>query len=121
MKSSKVQKLRGSNFKKLWAGIGILILLSPLGIILQRIFKSEGAWGEWGKDKIEKMIGYAPEGLKRLSELWSSPMPDYTLSGWGSGLKLFAGYIFSGIIGVTLVVCISILVGKFLAGKNGDS
>ncbi len=109
------------NYKKLWIGIGILILLSPLGIILPEIFKSGGAWGEWGVDEIEKIAGYVPKGLKKLSELWRSPIPDYSFSGWEGFLKSSIAYIISGIIGVGLVVLVSILIGRFLARKNGNS
>lgn len=35
--------------KKLWAGIGALIVLSPLGLILPDRFKAGTAWGRLGE------------------------------------------------------------------------
>lgn len=53
--------------KKLWIGLFILTLLTPLGVILPEKFKAGGAWGEWGPEELEKLVGYVPEGLKRLA------------------------------------------------------
>jgi len=114
-------KFQISNHKRLWIGIGILILLSPLGIILPEIFKAGGAWGEWGLDEVEKIAGYVPQGFKKLSEIWKAPISDYAFSGWDTGLKSYIGYILSGIIGVALVIVISIFIGRILARKNGNS
>lgn len=50
--------------KKLWIGLIILALLTPLGIILPEKFKAGGAWGEWGPEALEKLIGYVPAGLR---------------------------------------------------------
>jgi hypothetical protein len=107
-----------SPYAKLWIGIGILILLAPLGLILPEIFRAGGAWGEWGADEIKKIAGYVPEGLKRLSELWSSPIPDYAVTGWNKGAKSYVAYIVSGIIGVVLVVALAYLFGKII--RKGD-
>ena len=115
------KKFQASPYKKLWIGIGILILLSPLGIILPELFKSGGAWGEWGAGGIEKITGYIPEGLKKLSGLWKAPIPAYEFAGWKGLFKGSAAYIISGVIGVGLVVLVSILIEKFIARKNGHS
>ena len=70
--------------KKLWIGLLILSLLTPLGIILPEKFKAGGAWGEWGPEELEKLIGYVPKGLKRLADLWKAPVPDYNFGGEGA-------------------------------------
>ncbi len=67
---------------KLWLGILILALLSPLGIIIPEYFKAGSAWGEWGVAEIQKLAGYIPRGLERLSSLWQAPLPDYAFKGW---------------------------------------
>ncbi len=107
---------------KLWIGIGILILLSPLGLILPERLKAGDAWGEWGADYFKELTGYIPAGLEKLSALWSAPMPDYTFKGWEekglSGLSF--AYIISAIAGIIVVVAIVWLIGRILAGK-GDS
>ena len=51
--------------KKLCKGLFIMALLSPLGIILPVIVNSGDAWGEWGMDALEKLLGFVPEGLKK--------------------------------------------------------
>lgn len=114
-------KIQNLKFGKLWIGITILIILSPVGLILPELLKAGGAWGEWGADEIEKITGDVPHGLKKLSELWKAPISDYAFSGWDKGLKSYLSYIFSGIIGAVMVIGISMLIGKFFAGKNGNS
>lgn len=107
-----------SPYARLWIGIGILVLLAPLGLIVPELFKAGGAWGEWGVDEIQNIAGYVPAGLKRLSELWSSPIPDYAFTGWDKGVKSYVAYIASGIIGVVLVVALAYVFGKMLKKGN---
>jgi len=112
-------KRKDSHYRKLWIGIGILILLAPIGLILPKLFRAGGAWGEWGVDEIKNIAGYLPEGLKRISELWSAPIRDYAFTGWDKGVKSYVGYIASGIIGVVIVVALAYVFGKILKkGKN---
>lgn len=120
MKGSRL-KVKSLKFKKLWIGIGILILLSPIGIILPELFKAGGAWGEWGLDELKDIVGYIPEGLKKLSELWRSPIPDYSFHGWGGIFKSPIAYIISGIIGVVLVILLAFIIVKLLVRKDGNS
>jgi len=105
---------------KFWIGLGCLVVLSPLGLILPDRFKAGSAWGEWGADEMEKLVGYVPQGLKRLSEVWHAPMPDYALKGWEEkGLAhLSFAYILSAIVGVTLIALIIWLLGKLLVKKS---
>jgi len=51
---------------KLWVGMGILVLISPLGLLLPERFKAGDAWGEWGTDGIKELVGYIPQGLEKL-------------------------------------------------------
>lgn len=105
---------------KLWMGIGILILLAPLGIFLPQYFKAGDAWGEWGADTIKELVGYIPRGLEKLSRIWSAPIPDYAFKGWEEkrlGSLSFA-YIASAIIGILVVVCVVLLIGKLLSKKE---
>ena len=66
------------------------------------------------------MVGYVPQGLARLGELWKAPMPDYAFKGWEEkGLThLGFAYIVSAILGVALVVLAAWLIGKCLAKKG---
>jgi hypothetical protein len=106
---------------KLWIGIAALILLSPLGLIIPDHFKAGSAWGEWGSDEMQKMLGTVPTGLAKLGELWKAPMPDYAFKGWeDKGLShLSFAYIISGVLGAGLITLAVWLLGKALA-KKGD-
>ena len=108
--------------RKLWWGIVGLILLSPIGLILPEIFESGPAWGEWSLKEIEKMLGFVPAGLKKIADLWSAPVPDYNFRSFeGKGLtRSILAYIFSGCLGVGLIILVSLFVGKFLSRKDPD-
>ena len=106
--------------KKLWIGIFILVLLSPLGLILPALFGAEGTWGEWGAHQIEKLAGFVPEGMRRLAGRWKAPMPDYAVPGQGHGLAGNGfGYILSAIVGVAAVAGLMYLLTKLLVRKDG--
>jgi len=101
---------------KFWIGIIVLIVLSPLGLLFPEHFKAGSAWGEWGANEIKELVGYIPQGLKKLSGLWNAPIPDYAFKGWeekGLGQLSFA-YIASAIIGVLVIIGAVLLLGKFL-------
>lgn len=105
---------------KLWIGLGILAIISPLGLILPDKFKAGSAWGEWGADEMTKLVGYVPKGLEKLSSLWTAPIPDYAFKGWeDKGLvHLGFAYIISAVVGIISVVIISMLLGKLLSKKG---
>ncbi|MGO9613105.1 MAG: PDGLE domain-containing protein [Dissulfurispiraceae bacterium] len=104
--------------KKLWLGLIVLALLTPLGVILPARFKAGGAWGEWGPAELKKLIGYMPEGFKKLADLWKAPVPDYNFGGEQSSMtSQIISYIASGIIGI-LAVAIVIYVISRLIVKN---
>ena len=109
-----------SKNQRLWWGLILLVLLSPLGLILPEVFRSGPAWGEWSLEEIEKMIGFIPEGLKQWTGLWPAPLPDYNLGAWEKrGLfHSSLGYILSGLLGVGAVVGVTLLLGKFLGKKD---
>ena len=105
---------------KLWIGIVVLIALSPLGLILPGHFKAGSAWGEWGVEEIQKLVGYIPKGLGKLSGLWNAPIPGYAFKGWEEkGLSLLSfAYIISAIVGIIITVIAVLLIGKILAKKG---
>jgi len=106
---------------KLWIGLGIIILLSPLGLILPEHFKAGSAWGEWGVDQMQKLVGYIPKGLVKLSSLWKAPIPDYAFKGWEEkGLPHSSvAYIISAITGIIIIIIVALIIGKILS-KKGD-
>jgi cobalt/nickel transport protein len=109
-----------TTIKKLWIGLGILIILSPIGLILPDRFKAGSAWGEWGSDEMKDLVGYIPQGLEKLSSLWNAPLPDYTFKGWEEkGLShLGLAYIVSAIAGMAIIVIAVLFIGKLLARKG---
>ena len=108
---------------KLWILIGVLIVLSPLGLLLGLVlpeqFKAGAAWGEWGADKMRQLVGYIPKGLEKLSSIWNAPITDYAFKGWEnkSLQALSLAYIVSALIGVLAVVCVVLLIAKILRKK----
>ena len=105
---------------KLWIGIGVLALFSPLGLLLPEHFKAGDAWGEWGIEAFGEMIGYIPRGLDKLSALWSAPFADYAFKGWEEkGLRsLSFAYIISAVIGIAVTACMVLLIGRLLSRKK---
>lgn len=105
---------------KLWIGLIILAVLTPLGLLLPAYFKSGDAWGEWGADGIKELVGYVPAGLEKLSNLWKAPMPDYAFQGSESRslAHLSFSYLISAFFGVLVCVGIIFLLGKFLKKKE---
>jgi len=105
---------------KFLLGLGVLIILSPLGLILPDHFKAGAAWGEWGADKMKELVGYVPQGVEKLSGLWNAPMPDYVFKGWeGKGLgNLSLAYIVSAVLGITAIVVVVLLLSKVLVKEE---
>jgi len=103
----------------MWIGIGILALLSPLGIIVPKWFGAGGAWGEWGLDEIEKITGFVPAGMKRLAETGKAPLREYALPGQSSGLLGESlGYVLAGVIGIAFTAGSMYILAKLLARKK---
>jgi hypothetical protein len=105
--------------KKLWIGLLIMALLTPLGILLPEKFKAEEAWGEWGTEKLEKLLGYVPEGLKKLADFWKAPIPDYNFGAEGASVTLQAiSYVASGLLVIGGCALVLFIVSRFMA-KHG--
>lgn len=104
---------RWKQTRAMWAGLGLLMLLSPLGLLA-----AGTAWGEWGTEdfanpEVRQEIATAsgnvappegvPAGLERLSSVWSAPFPDYA----PAFLKdANLGYILSAVMGSGLVLLV---------------
>jgi len=106
---------------KLWIGILLLIVLSPLGLILPEYFKAGSAWGEWQSKEMQGLLGYIPRGLEKLSTLWNAPLPDYAFKGCEKKGLFFLSfaYIISAVIGVAVIFIAVSFIGRKLT-KKGD-
>lgn len=105
--------------KRLWIGLLILALLTPLGIILPERFKAGEAWGEWGTEKLEKLLGYLPEGLKKWADFWKAPIPDYNLGGEEASMTVqVLSYVVSGLLGIAICVGVVYFVSRRIV-RNG--
>ncbi len=105
--------------KKLWIGLLVMVLLTPLGIILPEKFGAGGAWGEWGAEKLEKLLGFVPEGLKKLTDVWKAPIREYNFGGAGASKTLqVLSYVVSGFLGIAVCVLIVVIISRFMT-KHG--
>ena len=100
----------------MWAGLGLLMVLAPIGILA-----GGTAWGEWAASDFEDAAARAgieraslgvpppasvPRGLDRLSSVWTAPWPDYAPPFVRSPSF---GYVLSAVFGVGLVILASLL------------
>src|SRR3989338_2084258 len=69
-----LHKEETSALRRLWIGLAILIMLTPVGLLAKGT-----AWGEWATEELTAIFGYAPEGMRRLEGLWTSLLPDYNI------------------------------------------
>ena len=95
----------------LWAGLAVLLLLTPLGALAPGT-----AWGEWSGEQLKTALGYAPGGLADLGDTWSAAMPDYSTPGVGNS---FVGYLLAGAVGVALVAALAWGAAAFLSRRQG--
>jgi len=89
--------------------IGILVILTPLGLIA-----TGTAFGEWNLQELKERIGYVPAGLGGLSSIWNAPLSDYGVPGIGGSV----GYVISAAVGVILCLCTAYVLGKFIVKKE---
>jgi cobalt/nickel transport system permease protein len=94
----------------LWAGIGALILLAPIGALAQGT-----AWGEWSARQLQAMVGYVPAGMERLGGLWTSLMPGYAARGVSDPL---VGYLLAAVVGTAAVVGLAWGLGALLTRRR---
>ena len=94
-------------------------MLAPIGFVLPRFFQSGDAWGEWGTETIEKVLGYVPEGLKRTADLWKAPVQGYNLGSESTSLPAQSCfYVLSAFIGIVLVAGIMYMFSRMLLKRK---
>jgi cobalt/nickel transport protein len=109
------------SYKKYLIFLGILVVLSPLGLILPDYFKAGDAWGEWSVESVKKQTGHEPAGMKKAAEIYSAPIPDYNPGKEDDPLsKLSVGYIISGLIGTGIILLVTFGVNKIISPKTTE-
>ena len=100
---------RPGSTHRLWYGLGVLTVLTPLGVILPVALHAGGAWGEWTPSAICTKIGYLPAGMQKFAGVWSAPLPDYSLPGLEKTgiLQQSFAYFGSAVVGVCLTLLIT--------------
>ena len=93
--------------RKLWLGVAVLLILTPLGILAVGT-----AWGEWSPADFSPRK--VPPGLARLSYLWSAPLSRYAPSFVPSASF---GYFVSALVGVGMIILLSLLLGWFVGRR----
>ena len=114
--SSTAQFTGKKTFKKLILGLGLLVLLTPLGLLA-----SGTAWGEWGAEDIHSQLGFIPTGMEKASSFWQhSLFPDYAVAGleeafWQQAL----GYLLSAFVGLGLITLVGFILYKIFSRAEG--
>jgi cobalt/nickel transport system permease protein len=109
----------------LWIRLALLLLLTPLGILA-----AGTAWGEWSvrdfsnpemRQKIAATSGNVappaqqPQGLERLSSVWSAPFPQYAPP---FVRRPAFGYVISAMFGCGLIMGLFLLIGWGFARRG---
>ncbi len=117
----------GGHLGALWAALGVLLVLTPLGVLA-----AGSAWGEWASTEFRdpaarQQIAAAsfghvppstpPAGLERLSGVWTAPFDRYA----PPFLRNVAvGYALSAMFGAGLVILASIGVARLVRPARPD-
>jgi cobalt/nickel transport system permease protein len=115
----------GRTLRPLWAGLGALLILTPLGILA-----TGSAWGEWvARDFSDPSARHAiaassfhqaaplhaPEGLARWSQIWTAPFARYAPPYIRSAAF---GYLLSAMFGVGLVLLACLIGARLFRRKE---
>ena len=88
-----------AKWRTLWIGLAALLVILPVGLLAPGT-----AWGEWGAEELSSLgLTFIPQGMAKLSSLWSAPLPDYDLPALGNANL---AYILSGVVGIIVVTVV---------------
>jgi len=103
-----IYKGKTNKIKPLYIIIGILILVTPLGLLANGT-----AWGEWGTEEIKNFIGFVPKGMEDGFN-FKALIPDYSLG----NVEEYLGYIISALLGVIIILIIFKILSKININRN---
>jgi cobalt/nickel transport system permease protein len=110
------------SMRPLWAGLALLLVLTPLGILA-----GGSAWGEWSARDFANPQGRAqiasasrntpppmaaPRELGRLSSLWTAPFPQYAPE---IVRRPELGYVLSAMFGSGAIILVTLMAGSLAA------
>lgn len=122
----KIAELRST--RPLWIGLAALMILTPLGLLA-----AGTAWGEWSAKDLTDPHTRAeiaaashgqtppaapPEGLARLSGIWTAPIPDYAPAFLTSPA---IGYVMSALFGSGIIILLTTVVGWLFGRQRGNA
>ena len=88
-----------AKWRGLWIGLAALVVIVPVGLLAPGT-----AWGEWGAEELSSLgLAFIPQGMAKLSSLWSAPLPDYDLPALGNASL---AYILSAVVGIIIVTVV---------------
>jgi cobalt/nickel transport system permease protein len=111
--------------RPLWAGLALLMVLTPLGILA-----AGTAWGEWSardfasvqaREKMAIASNHSappidpPKGLLHLSTVWTAPFPQYAPT---FVRRPAVGYALSAMFGSGAVILVSLIAGSLITGRK---
>ncbi|MHB9109187.1 MAG: cobalt transporter CbiM [Armatimonadota bacterium] len=119
---------RRSPVVRLGLALGVLVLLTPLGLYVPALVNAGGAWGEWGPEELPAKLAehgqpaQVPPHLERLSAVWKAPLPDYALPGLETAplWQLSLIYVACGLAGVLILVVLVLGLQRLFARKDTD-
>src|SRR5580704_8232346 len=118
---SEIRPAGWRSTKPLWIALGVLMILTPLGILA-----AGSAWGEWSADEFSNPASRqqisavssnqpapaeTPAGMRRLATFWTAPMPRYAPPFLKSASF---GYLLSAFAGAGLIILSAIFAGWLL-------
>jgi cobalt/nickel transport system permease protein len=118
---------RTATLRPLWLSLGLLLILTPLGILA-----TGSAWGEWmasdfADPALRQQIAassfaqpapsQAPAGLERLSSVWTAPFGRYAPPYVRTAA---VGYLLSAMFGTGLILLACAMIGRFVRASQPD-
>jgi cobalt/nickel transport system permease protein len=103
-----------AKWRALWIGLAALIVIVPIGLLAPGT-----AWGEWGSEELSKLgFSFIPQGMAKLSGLWSAPLPDYDLPSLGNATL---AYILSALVGIIIVAIVVWLFTMLVTARKTET
>jgi hypothetical protein len=105
---------RLKNYRKLWMGLGLLILMSPLGLLFLRQLRLAAPGGEWGSEELKSMLGHVPTRLENYRD-FESDLARLFDAGLQSPGRPRQPTSLCGVIGASVIVAICLGLGRWLS------